>query len=78
MFSHNIVDYFKTQFSYFIFYKLLMPFFFYEKPNNRRSPTIREMERKRNKNGKSKLVTSMGQHGRNSNQQAHWKNKRQR
>ena len=36
------------------------------------------MERKRNKNGKNKLVTSMGQHGRNSNQQAHWKNKRQR
>ena len=40
---------------------------FYERPNNRRSSTIREIERKRNKNGKSKLVSPMGQHDKNNN-----------
>ena len=41
--------------------------YIYERLNSRRSPTIRKMERKRNKNGKSKLVNPMSQHGRNSN-----------
>ena len=41
---------------------------FGERPNSRRSPTIREMERKRNMNGKSKLVNPIGQHGKNNNQ----------
>ena len=54
---------------------MLMPTFG-ERPNSRRSPTIREVEGKRNMNGKSKLVNPTGQHGRNGKQQAHGRNKR--
>ena len=54
---------------------MLMPIF-YERPNNRKIPTLSEMERKRNKNGKSKLARPMDQHGRNDSYQSHRKNKR--
>lgn len=49
---------------------------FYKKPNNRRSLIIREMERKRKKNGKRKLASPMVQYGSNDSQQSHEKNKR--
>ena len=42
--------------------------FFNKRPNSRRNPTVREMERKRNMNGKSKLVNPMSQHGKNNSQ----------
>jgi len=49
---------------------------FYERPNGRRNPTIRKMGGKRSIIGKSKVINSMGQRGRNDSQQAHEHNKR--
>ena len=49
---------------------------FDKKPNGRRSPTIRKMGGKKSLSGKSKVINSMGQCGRNDNQQVHECNKR--
>ena len=40
---------------------------FDKRPNSRRSPIIREVEGKRNMNGKSKLVNPMGQQSKYDN-----------
>lgn len=44
-----------------------MPIFDKE-PNGKRSPTIRKMGGKKNISGKSKVINSMGQRGKNDSQ----------